>query len=137
MMRLPRVTPSISRRGVIMRSSLLLAPIFIAVLVGCATGPAYKRPDVSVPTKYKEGAGAPAANTPPAGWVRASPGATRARITRFEVQSISPAGTCYIDGRAICCRCGASRLRSHGLRQLKRITLSHIPEHRWTGGARG
>jgi NodT family efflux transporter outer membrane factor (OMF) lipoprotein len=68
-----------------MRSALLLAPIAVAMLVSCATGPAYKRPDVSVPASYKEGVGAPSANAPPAGWVAASPGDTEDRGTWWEV----------------------------------------------------
>jgi NodT family efflux transporter outer membrane factor (OMF) lipoprotein len=69
----------------IMRSPLFLAPIIVAVLVGCATGPAYHRPDVSVPASYKETVGVPAANTPSAGWVAASPGDTEDRGAWWEV----------------------------------------------------
>lgn len=62
-----------------MRSYWFLVPIVAAALAGCAAGPAYHRPDVSVPASYKEAVGAPVGNTPPAGWVAASPGDTEDR----------------------------------------------------------
>jgi NodT family efflux transporter outer membrane factor (OMF) lipoprotein len=69
----------------VMRSSLLLAPIVAAVLSACATGPAYHKPDISVPASYKEGVGTPATNTPPPGWVAASPGDIEDRGAWWEV----------------------------------------------------
>lgn len=57
-----------------MLRSLLLVLAVAAVLCGCATGPAYVKPDVTVPSSYKDPAGAVSATKPPLGWVAAAPG---------------------------------------------------------------
>lgn len=56
-----------------LRSSLLTL-VVAALLAGCATGPAYVRPNVTVPQSYKDPAGAVSTAPPPAGWVAATPG---------------------------------------------------------------
>jgi NodT family efflux transporter outer membrane factor (OMF) lipoprotein len=85
MMQSHLVTPSISLGQTIMRSSSCLIVFVAAALVGCATGPAYVRPGVTVPGSYKEGVAAAARQAPPAGWVAASPGDTQDRGAWWDV----------------------------------------------------
>lgn len=54
----------------VMRGGIVIA--VLAILAGCATGPAYVRPTVEVPTAYK--GQALASVNPPAGWTAARPG---------------------------------------------------------------
>jgi len=54
------------------------------LLAGCATGPAYVRPDVNVPAKFKEQT-AGAAAAPAAGWRPASPEDARDRGAWWEI----------------------------------------------------
>ena len=59
--------------------------VFLALtvaLAGCATGPRYVKPTVSVPTAYKEGN---SGTKPPQGWTSATPGDTKDRGAWWEV----------------------------------------------------
>jgi NodT family efflux transporter outer membrane factor (OMF) lipoprotein len=68
-----------------MLRSLLLTLVVTALLVGCATGPAYVRPNVTVPSSYKDPAGAVSTAQPPAGWVPAAPGDALDRGTWWKI----------------------------------------------------
>jgi NodT family efflux transporter outer membrane factor (OMF) lipoprotein len=67
------------------RSSSYLIPFIAVALVGCASGPAYRRPDVTVPASYKEIAGTGTSQAPPAGWVAALPADTANRGAWWEI----------------------------------------------------
>ena len=56
-----------------MLRSLLLTLVLGALLAGCATGPAYVKPEVTVPSSYKDPSGALSTAPPPPGWVAAAP----------------------------------------------------------------
>lgn len=54
---------------------IFVAGLSLAGLAGCTPGPAYVRPSVDVPTRYKEAGAAqqPATAKPPQGWLQAQP----------------------------------------------------------------
>ena len=64
------------------RSSVALGTMLLA---GCATGPAYVKPTVDVPTAFKEQAAGAAATAPAQGWKSASPQDAQDRGAWWEV----------------------------------------------------
>jgi NodT family efflux transporter outer membrane factor (OMF) lipoprotein len=67
-----------------------MAVAVVATLAGCATGPAYVRPTVEIPTSYKEGGATPAPAsparvTPPRGWTAAQPSDALRRGAWWEI----------------------------------------------------
>ena len=72
-----------------MLRSFLLTLAAAALLAGCATGPAYVRPDVTVPASYKDPTGAVSNAAPPPGWVAAAPGDAQDRGAWWNIFSDS------------------------------------------------